>query len=124
MFFRIYYSQILIAVLVLVTIRCVRNYEPVISEIIAEPNPVEKGGTVSLTCIASDEDEDNDPNMRDPDSISYVWEAARGIILEDTSRENMAIWIAPEDTGKHSVTCSVSDINGGLDILSISVKVE
>ena len=36
---------------------CLHNYEPVISSIIADPNPAQPGSTVNLICKASDDDE-------------------------------------------------------------------
>ena len=59
---------------------CIHNYDPVISLISAEPNPVSKGGTVNLICKASDDDDSN--RLKD-DNLSYSWVAAVGEIVSE-----------------------------------------
>ena len=99
---------------------CIHNYDPVISLISAEPNPVSKGGTVNLICKASDDDDSN--RLKD-DNLSYSWVAAVGeIVSEDL--DNTAVWTAPQQTGKFSISCSVTDDYNGLDIGTIEITVQ
>ena len=99
---------------------CIRNYEPVISSITANPNPVPAGGIVNLTCNASDDD--YSARQKD-ESLSYEWFAAAGeIILGEPA--NTATWTAPNESGLFSVSCSVSDNYFGLDIAIIEIIVE
>tara|TARA_B100001250_G_scaffold8795_1_gene7556 strand:+ start:703 stop:1059 length:357 start_codon:yes stop_codon:yes gene_type:complete len=99
---------------------CVHNYEPVINSISADPNPVSPGGLVNLVCKASDDD---DSSLLKTESLSYSWYAAVGNIISENS-DNIAIWTAPQETGKYSVSCSVSDKHNGLDIGTIEILVQ
>ena len=99
---------------------CIHNYDPVISLISAEPNPVSKGGTVNLICKASDDDDSN--RLKD-DNISYSWVAAFGEIVSEDS-DNTATWTAPQEPGEYSISCSVSDESDGLDIGTIEIIVQ
>ena len=101
-------------------ISCIRNYEPVISSILADPNPVPKGGVVSLTCNASDDDYSN--NQKE-EMLTYEWFAAAGEITIDEIG-NTATWTAPNESGLFSVSCSVTDEYYGLDIATIEITVE
>ena len=99
---------------------CIHNYEPVISLISAEPNPVSQGGIVSLICNASDDD---DSSILKNESLSYVWYAAVGEIVSEDS-DNTATWTAPQEPGEYSISCSVSDESDGLDIGTIEIIVQ
>ena len=99
---------------------CIHNYEPIISSITAEPNPVQPGGLVSLSCTASDDD---DSSILKEESLSYSWFAADGDIVSE-NEDNTATWTAPDGPGKYSISCSVSDQYNGLDIATIEVTVE
>ena len=99
---------------------CIRNYEPVISSILANPNPVSKGGVVDLTCNASDDD--HSTRQKD-ESLSYEWFAAAGEITI-SEQGNTATWSAPNESGLFSVSCSVTDEYYGLDIATIEITVE
>ncbi len=99
---------------------CIHNYEPVIDSIIAIPNPVSAGGVVNLTCNASDEDESS---MMKDESLTYNWFAAFGEISSE-NQDNIATWVAPDETGEYSVSCTVSDQFNGIDIFTIDVTVE
>ena len=57
MVFQKYHNTFVLSMFAIVNLSCLSNYEPVISEITSDPNPVSKGGVVSLHCIAKDEDE-------------------------------------------------------------------
>ena len=134
--------------LILSVFSCVSNYEPVILEIVASTNTVNKGGLVSLQCIARDEDESS---IRYPDSLKYNWSASGGLFLElytlDTihdlqnfivvldsinqiSRGSKIYWLAADslgfgiDTGFQTITCQVVDLNNAIDIFSILINVQ
>ena len=132
MVFRKYHTSLVLSIFGLLTFNCVSNYEPVISEITADPNPVFMGGLVSLRCIASDEDESS---IRAKDSITYDWSASAGsFVVPDTIdyilHPSKIYWAAVDssgmetDTGYYTITCQVNDENNAVDILSIIVKVE
>ena len=135
-------------ILTLSVFSCVSNYEPAILEIIASSNTVNKGGLISLQCIARDEDESN---IRYLDSLKYNWSASRGLFLEpftlDTlhelknfiifldsinqiSRGSKIYWLAADslgfgiDTGFQTITCQVVDLNNAIDIFSILIRVQ
>ena len=114
------FKKILIPITCIFLTSCIRNYEPVISSILAEPNPVEKGGLVSLTCNASDDDYST---SQKEEMLTYEWFAGAG---EITIGElgNTAIWTAPDESGLFSVSCSVTDEYYGLDIATIEIAVE
>lgn len=99
---------------------CIHNYEPVISMISAEPNPVPQGGIVSLICNASDDD---DSSKLKNESLTYAWFAATGEITSQES-DNTATWTAPQEPGKYSISCSVSDESDGMDISTIDILVQ
>ena len=132
MVFRKYHTSLVLSIFGLLTFNCVSNYEPVISEITADPNPVFMGGLVSLRCIASDEDESS---ILAKDSITYDWSASAGsFVVPDTIdyilHPSKIYWAAVDssgmetDTGYYTITCQVNDENNAVDILSIIVKVE
>ena len=134
--------------LILSVFSCVSNYEPAILEIIASTNTVNKGGLVSLQCIARDEDESS---IRYLDSLKYNWSASGGLFLEpynlDTlhdlqnfvivldsinriSRGGKIYWLAADslgfgiDTGFQTITCQVVDLNDARDISSILIRIQ
>ena len=99
---------------------CIRNYEPVISSISADPNPVSLNGIVNLSCLATDYD---DSSINKNEILSYEWFSAVGdVIVGETS--NLATWTAPMQAGLYSISCSVSDESYGLDIATIEITVE
>ena len=135
-------------ILILSAFSCVSNYEPAILEIIASTNTVNKGGLVSLQCIARDEDESS---IRYLDSLKYNWSASGGLFFEpftlDTlhelqnyiialdsinqiSRGSKIYWLAADslgfgiDTGFQTITCQVVDLNNAIDIYSILIRVQ
>ena len=144
-----YHNPFVLFIFALFSFNCFSNYEPVISEITADPNPVSKGGLVSLHCIAKDEDESS---IRVKDFITYSWSASAGsflvpdstkdtlsgvsdlFIIPDTSDSifngSMVYWFAVDssgamtDTGYQTITCQVSDAYNATDILSILIKVQ
>ncbi len=101
-------------------IGCSSNFEPRIESITAEPNPVLSGTIVTLSCVASDDDE---PNLLKNESLDYTWFAAYGSIIEGSSPE-IASWIAPLDSGEYSISCQVSDQYNGVDIATLEIIVQ
>ena len=99
---------------------CIRNYEPVISSILADPNPVPKNGIVNLTCTASDDDYST---RQKEEILTYEWFAAAGEITIGEPG-NVAMWTAPDESGLFSISCSVTDEYYGLDIATIEITVE
>ncbi|MDP8288340.1 MAG: SUMF1/EgtB/PvdO family nonheme iron enzyme [Candidatus Electryonea clarkiae] len=82
------------------------NHEPVIESVTADPDTVIAGESSTLTCIASDEDED---------SLTYNWNATAGSFNGDTSGVTVT-WQAPDSTGDFVVSVTVFD--GVIDVPS------
>ena len=114
------FKKVLILLPYLLLTSCIRNYEPVISSILADPNPVPKGGIVNLTCNASDDDYST---RQEEEMLTYEWFAAAGEITIGEPG-NTATWNAPDESGLFSVSCSVMDEYYGLDIATIEIAVE
>ena len=114
------FKKILILLPYIFLTSCIRNYEPVISSILADPNPVPKGGAVSLTCNANDDDYST---RQKEEMLTYEWFAAAGEITIGEPG-NIATWNAPDESGLFSVSCSVMDEYYGLDIATIEITVE
>jgi hypothetical protein len=111
---------ILLFYYLLIIVGCSSNFEPRIDLITAEPNPVSSGTIVSLSCIASDDDE---PNLLKNESLNYTWFAAHGSIAVGSSPE-IATWMAPLDSGEYSISCQVSDQYNGVDIATLEIIVQ
>ena len=108
------------ALILLFLFGCATNFEPQITSLSAEPNPVSMGGTVTIQCTANDDDE---PNLLKNESLDYSWSAAVGIITTNDSPE-IATWIAPMDSGSFSISCKVTDQYNGADISTIEIQVQ
>ena len=149
MVFQKYQNTFVLFMFAIVNNSCLSNYEPVISEITSDPNPVSREGVVSLHRIAKDEDE---LDIRVKDLIRYEWSASAGFFLvpdstKDTLYKTPDLYVVPDssdsifngsmvywfavdssgaaiDTGFHTITCQVSDANNAIDILSILIKVQ
>lgn len=87
------------------------NSAPVISSLSAEPSSLLIDDISVLTCVATDSD---------GDVLTYTWES-NGATLEGNS--NTADWIADEGSGTFTITCSVSDGNGGEAVESVELTV-
>ncbi len=105
--------------LILFFTNCSQNFEPIIISITATPNPAQPNEKVFLKCVATDDDEEN---ILKNESLNYSWFASYGEL--STNNTDSTSWIAPNELGDYSVTCSVSDQYNGLDILSINITVE
>ena len=99
---------------------CVHNYEPMINSILAEPNPAPTNSIVSLTCKASDDDESS---MLKKEILDYEWSCAYGEVVS-VDHDHNAIWIAPDQPGEYSISCTVTDRFYGADIFTIDVTVQ
>jgi hypothetical protein len=89
------------------------NHPPQIVTIQALPNPVVRGGIVTLTAVATD---------ADGDDLTYLWQAAKGEFSDPTTEVTM--WTSPMDpTGTYQIALTVNDGNGGIDTGAIDVQV-
>ncbi len=97
----------------IMTSSCEIENNPVqIISLTASDSIISVGSTITLFCIAEDEDEDK---------LRYSWESSSGTII--SGNKDSAIWNAPSKTGYHTITCKVSDDNGSSDALGISIRV-
>ncbi len=95
-----------------VTISVVQNQDPVISSLVANPVTVLPQSNSTVTCVASDQD---------GDTLTYKWEASDGGI---TGVGNTVTWVAPDREGWFTITVTVDDSKGGLDVATVSVSAE
>jgi len=75
------------------------NHAPVISNLSADPPSVNINQTTTITCIASDPDED---------PLTYDWTVNAGSFEGDISGSSVT-WRAPSTEGNYSVECEASD---------------
>ena len=87
------------------------NHPPVISDLTANPPSIDINQTTTITCDASDED---------GDALTYTWSENGGIISGSGST---ITWTAPSTAGTYTITCMVSDGNGGEATKSVAVIV-
>ncbi|MDP2755168.1 MAG: PKD domain-containing protein [Nitrospirota bacterium] len=95
-----------------VTTLPLQNQSPVISSLTANPSTVNPNSTSTVTCSASDPD--NDP-------LTYSWAATGGTILPGSG--SVATWTAPSTSGTYTVTCTVSDGKGGTASKGVNITV-
>ena len=105
------------------------NEPPVISSIIASPDPVQLGKTTTITCNASDPNDDSlsynwgvalvSSNQNDS-SYSFNWDVDLGSL---TSFGATAIWQAPIFEGLYVILCKIVDIAGYNDVSLLEIKV-
>jgi hypothetical protein len=98
-----------------ITLSVVRNRDPMIASLVAEPDTVQPYEHSKITCVASDPD---------GDVPSYSWSACNGSI---TGVGNTATWIAPDGAGEYTITVTVDDGEGGrteADVLVIVALTE
>ena len=84
---------------------------PVILSLDADPGKVDLSGTVELTCLAMDPDQD---------MLSYEWRALAGSLV---SNQNLATFTAPDKEGYYFITCIVTDTDGLSDRDSVRMLV-
>ncbi|NQV16525.1 hypothetical protein HQ531_13770, partial [bacterium] len=87
------------------------NTPPQIVSLISNPTSIEPNGTTTVTCFASD---------ADGDALSYNWAASNGNISGSGST---VTFIAPNTEGNYTVSCTVSDGNGGQDNEAVIISV-
>ncbi len=80
-----------------VQVTVMANRTPVIQAVTANPSEVEFGETISLTCDASDADDD---------ALTYTWNVQSGRI---SGRGNNVSWIAPNVSGTFWLSVGVND---------------
>jgi hypothetical protein len=87
------------------------NHDPIITAINATPSDhVELGGTVNLSVVATDQD--NDP-------LTFTWQAASGTLSATTGTS--VVWTAPLTEGSYSVTVSATDGREGVATMDRSL---
>ena len=91
--------------------KTVNNYPPRIKSLAAEKYLLQFGDSTNIYCTGTDPDSNN---------LSYSWSANGGMIQGSGSSIN---WIAPNNEGTYTITCEVSDGNGGEAADSIKVEV-
>ena len=99
---------------------CGFNHEPTIESLTADPNPVNAGDVVSLTCVASD---DEGADAYEDDKLEYTWDSTAGVITPGTDDDNIS-WTSPLQTGVYSISCVVNDPDNGVDIATIDIIVQ
>lgn len=88
------------------------NHQPVILKTNASPRRIELGAASTLTCTATDPDNDN---------LSYNWSADYGKI---SASDSTATWTAPMIQGFYYIRCQVNDGRGETDIDSLGIVVQ
>ena len=96
--------------LVVVTIALL-NTPPVITGLTASPSSTERGGISTITCTATDPE---------GDALTYSYTTTGGSI---SGTGSTVTYIAPLTDGTYSITCSISDGNGGEDNETVAVTV-
>lgn len=89
----------------------VGNSAPVITSVTAADATVGKGGSTTVTCIATD---------ADGDTLTYSWQASLGSI---SGTGSSVTWQAPVTEGVYSIQCDVEDGRGGNAHQSTTVEV-
>jgi GH25 family lysozyme M1 (1,4-beta-N-acetylmuramidase) len=82
-----------------------------ITSLTANPYTVNASGTSSLLCTS---------HYLGSGSVGYAWTASGGTVSGTLSN---AAWAAPSQAGSYTVTCSVSDSDGGKDSRSVVLTV-
>ena len=88
------------------------NHKPIISDLSASPRTGFINQTNTITCIASDQDDD---------PLTYRWSKTGGTITESGST---IAWKSPATEGNYTITCTVSDNKGGEDKKSVNIEVD
>jgi hypothetical protein len=86
------------------------NHSPTIYNFIANPSSIEINQDTTITCYATDQDED---------ALTYSWTKTGGTI---TGSGSAITWTAPAVAGTYTITCTVSD-GELIDIQVISIVV-
>jgi len=91
------------------------NHPPEISSLTANPSNINMNETTAITCTAFDEDVG--------DILTYTW-TKNGGTFEGITSGSTITWRAPSTADTYTVTCDVSDGNGGeaTKLVDISVS--
>ncbi|QRN97794.1 hypothetical protein JRI60_01530 [Archangium violaceum] len=89
------------------------NVAPVLTSLVAGPGSVAPGGTLSLAATAWD--------ANPGDTLTYAWTASAGSFSSTSS--GSTTWTAPPDTGRATLTLTVTDSQGALAGLSLVLPV-
>lgn len=89
------------------------NNAPIISSLIANPSNVGTNQVTTITCTASDPDDD---------SLTYAWTKSGGTFVGSTSGA-IVTWRAPSSSDTYTVVCGVSDGKGGETTKSVDILV-
>ncbi len=88
------------------------NHAPLIESLEVDQAYLLPGTTTSITCIATDEDDDE---------LTYIWSAPGGGSI---SGEGATVsWTAPDEMGEYEISCLVSDPYNGDDSESVFIHV-
>ena len=96
-----------------VSVETTDNQSPRITSLSADPNPVQPGGTTTLTASASD---DND------DELAFDWSAPEGWSLASNSGETVEVTAPDRAEASAGVTLTVSDGFGGTATASVALS--
>jgi len=94
-----------------ITITARANRPPVVTNLTAEAEWALPSGSLNVTCVASD---------LDNDSLTYEWSATAGNITGTGPAVN---WTAPQEVGVCNITVVVTDGYGGSDTATLPVSV-
>jgi len=89
------------------------NHAPVISSLTANPSSIETNQATSIICTASDPD---------GDTLTYTWTKTGGTFEGSTTGPSVT-WRAPSTQGTYTVSCEVSDGEGGENSDSVNIVV-
>ena len=90
-----------------------QNSPPEIQSVTASPSTITVNGTTSLTCLATDPDQDQ---------LTYSWSSPEGSFPGGSSGSTLQ-WLAPSTTGSYSIAVTVSDgAETDQDFVSVSVQ--
>ena len=91
--------------------KTINNYPPRIKSLAAEKYLLQLGDSTNIYCTATDPDSNQ---------INYSWSSDHGTISGDGE---FISWIAPDTEGLYTITCNVSDGNGGETLDSVKIEV-
>ena len=81
---------------------CSKNHAPIIDSLIAEPDSVYPGDTVTLSCSSTDPD---------GDGLMTMWYCDFGTwVQENQSWGEPVEWIAPKNSGVYYITLKINDL--------------
>lgn len=84
-----------------ITITVIANQRPAITSVTAEPVKIIPGETSTVTCVATDPDDD---------TLSYAWSATGGTV---SGTGTIITWQAPNFDGEFVISVTVDDGKGG-----------